>query len=353
MLSSALVLLNYFLLMILCITHSNDFYTIDIVINKLKELGVEVLRFNSDDFSYKISFEYNNFSGQQILKLKGSDFEITSDKIKAVWYRKLWNVSIPENLDDNYKKIYYQEYNTMRSIFFESLKNVPWINPIQIDHEIADNKLEQLKLASEAGLLVPKSLFTNNSEAVRDFFYSECNKQMIAKLHGALSRSMSGNTPFFPTTLIHEEYLENLDSLIYCPMIFQEKIEKEYELRIIYVDGDFFTGKINAQNSIAGSTDWRAANDTRPTWEKYELPLEIGNSIKKMMNTMNLFFGAIDVIRQKNGEYIFLEVNPQGEWGMLQRDLGLPIGEAIAIKMANRIAKNELEINNKKHSITA
>ena len=48
----------------------------------------------------------------------------------------------------------------------------------------------------------------------------------------------------------------------------------------------------------------------------------------------------------------FLEVNPQGEWGMLQRDLGLPIGEAIAIKLVNRITKNELEINNKKHSIT-
>lgn len=330
--------------MVLCITHSNDFYTIDIVINRLKELGIEVLRFNSDDFSYKINFEYNNFSGKQEIKLTTPDFEITSDKIKAVWYRKLWNIVIPENLDDNYKKIYYQEYTTMRNIFFESLKNIPWINPMQIDHEIGENKLIQLKLASESGLLVPKSLFTNNSESVQKFFYSECNQQMIAKLHGALSRSMSGNTPFFPTTVISEGDLKDLDSLIYCPMIFQEKIEKQYELRIIYVDGDFFTGKINTEKSVQGSIDWRVATDIRPSWEEYALPLEIKESIKKMMKRMNLFFGALDMIRQKNGDYIFLEINPQGEWGMLQRDLGLPIGETIAERIVSQIIKKEIEI---------
>lgn len=338
--------------MVLCVTHSNDFYTVDIVINRLKELGIEVLRFNSDDFSYKIKFEYDNFSGNQRFKLLADDFEITSDKIQAVWYRKLWNVAIPENLDEEYTRIYNQEYLTMRNLFFDSLKNIPWMNEMSIDHKISDNKFEQLDIAYKSGLKVPKSLFTNNSESVKNFFYSECDQQMIAKLHGALSRSMSGNTPFFPTTTIEEEDLEGLDSLIYCPMIFQEKIEKQYELRIIYVDGDFFTGKINAGNSIKGSTDWRAANDIRPSWENYDLPLDVCESIKIMMKAMNLFFGAIDMICDKNGQYIFLEVNPQGEWGMLQKDLGLKIGEAIAEKIANRILENKNELNKLKYKAT-
>jgi glutathione synthase/RimK-type ligase-like ATP-grasp enzyme len=338
--------------MVLCITHSNDFYTVDIVINRLKELGIEALRFNSDDFSYKIKFDYDNFSGSQRFKLTSEDFEITSDKIQAVWYRKLWNVAIPENLDEEYTRIYNQEYLTMRNLFFDSLKNVPWMNEMSTDHKISDNKFEQLNLASESGLQVPKSLFTNNSESVKDFFYSECDQQMIAKLHGALSRSMSGNTPFFPTTTIEKEDLEGLDSLIYCPMIFQERVEKQYELRIVYVDGVFFTGKINAENSIKGSTDWRAANDIRPSWESYDLPLDVCESIKRMMKKMNLFFGAIDMIRHKNGQYIFLEVNPQGEWGMLQKDLGLKIGEAIAEKIANRILENRNKINKLEYKAT-
>ncbi|MBP9793496.1 MAG: ATP-grasp ribosomal peptide maturase [Flavobacterium sp.] len=320
--------------MILCITHSNDFYAIDIVIKKLKELGQEVIRFNSDDFSYKIHFEYCNFSNQQVLRITTPDFDITSDQIKAVWYRKLWTINIPENLEEAYKKIYYQEYTTMRTIFFDSLKKAFWINPISIDHEIGENKFHQLQLASSSGLQIPKSIFTNNPKAVMHFFHSIPNKQMIAKLHGSLSRSMSGNTPFFPTTVIQEEDLENLDTLQYCPMIFQERIDKQYELRIIYVDGTFFTGLINAQDSLKGVDDWRAANDIFPKWQLYSLPKNICDSLTKMMKEMNLYFGAIDMIRNKAGEYIFLEVNPQGEWGMLQRDLGYPIGETIGEKIA-------------------
>jgi glutathione synthase/RimK-type ligase-like ATP-grasp enzyme len=48
------------------------------------------------------------------------------------------------------------------------------------------------------------------------------------------------------------------------------------------------------------------------------------------MQALGLSFGAVDFIRTPEGEHVFLEVNPSGEWGMLQRDLGLPIAEAIA-----------------------
>lgn len=323
--------------MILCITHSNDHYTIDIVIARCKELGIPVLRFNSDDFSYKIHFEYCNYSDKEVLRLTTKEFSITSDQIQAVWYRKLWTITIPENLEEDYQKIYFQEYTTMRTIFLESLKHVFWMNPMAIDHEIGENKWHQLQLAASSGLQVPKSIFTNNPKSVTQFFYQVANQQMIAKLHGALSRSMSGNTPFFPTTVIQEQDLANLDSLIYCPMIFQERIEKQYELRIIYIEGTFFTGKINAENSSKGSTDWRAANDIFPKWEHYTLPDFVGEALSEMMQKMKLPFGAIDMIRNTAGDYVFLEVNPQGEWGMLQRDLGYPIGETIVASLAKQI----------------
>jgi len=48
------------------------------------------------------------------------------------------------------------------------------------------------------------------------------------------------------------------------------------------------------------------------------------------MLDLGLVFGAVDLICTPAGEYVFLEVNPGGEWGMLERDLGLPISEAIA-----------------------
>ena len=48
------------------------------------------------------------------------------------------------------------------------------------------------------------------------------------------------------------------------------------------------------------------------------------------MSELGLVFGVVDLICTPGGEHVFLEVNPAGEWGMLQRDLGLPISEAIA-----------------------
>lgn len=59
------------------------------------------------------------------------------------------------------------------------------------------------------------------------------------------------------------------------------------------------------------------------------------------MQRLNLGFGAIDMIRNREGAYIFLEVNPQGEWGMLQKELNYKIGETLAEKLIEHARKNE------------
>jgi uncharacterized membrane protein YjfL (UPF0719 family) len=48
------------------------------------------------------------------------------------------------------------------------------------------------------------------------------------------------------------------------------------------------------------------------------------------MSELWLVFGAINLICTPAGEHVFLEVNPAGDWGMLRRDLNLPISDAIA-----------------------
>lgn len=324
--------------MILCISHTNDFYTIDIVMERFKELGKDVFRLNSDTFSDQLQFEYSVNKQGVSVQLKQGDALISMEAIEAVYYRKLWHIGIPDDLHVTFQNIYFQEYTTMRSLFFDALRDLPWMNPMDIDHRIGENKLEQLSYARKSGLNIPESLFTNDPVKVKDFFYSVCKGNMIAKLHGSLSRSMKGDTPFFPTTRIGESDLERLDTLAYCPMIFQQNIEKMYELRIIYIDGTFFTGKINALASEAGKTDWRAAKDIMPSWELYSLPEQVCSALDTMMRDLGLYFGAIDMIRQTDGTYIFLEVNPQGEWGMIQRDLGYPIGQTIAEKLVARIS---------------
>jgi len=318
--------------MILCITHSQDFYNIDLFSDYLKIKDIPYFRLNSDRLNHlqKISiredfFELTDESGNRL----------DSRAVKAVWHRKSWGITVPEELDEAYAKIFLKEYASLRYNLFTLLEEVPWINPLQAENKIDGNKIHQLKLAKKHNLIVPQTLFSNDARKIREFFLQSCNGKMIAKLHGVISKSMGGEN-LLSTHIIDADSLEYIDDIEYCPMIFQPYIEKEYELRIVYLEGEFFTGKINNSEH----TDWRIAQGDY-FWSGYALPETIKASLTTMMKEMGLYMGAIDMIKSKDGNYYFLEVNPQGEWGMLQKELGFPIAEKIADNLIKRMKTNE------------
>ncbi|PWN67913.1 MvdC/MvdD family ATP grasp protein [Chryseobacterium oncorhynchi] len=318
--------------MILCITHSQDFYTIDLFFQYLSSKNIPYFRLNSDQLNHlqKISINENSF---EITDESGNT--IHSDDIKGVWHRKAWRIGVPEELDENYEKIFQNEYGSLRYNLITTLENIPWINPFEKEKKIDGNKMLQLKIAQRNHLISPKTMFSNDEQKITAFFHQYCSGKAIAKLHGVQSKNMSGEN-LISTMIIEEETLEYLSDIAYCPMIFQPYIDKEYELRIMYVDGAFFTGKINNNTNA----DWRISNENY-FWSAYELPENIKINLTSMMKEMGLYMGAIDVIKGKDGEYYFLEVNPQGEWGMLQKELGFPIAERIADNLIKRINFHE------------
>lgn len=318
--------------MILCITHSRDFYNIDIFFEYLKEKNIPYFRLNSDKLNHrqKISIGQNSF---ELTDESGNT--VKSEDITAVWHRKSWQIDIPEELDEAYKNIFLKEYSTLRYNLFTALEHVSWINPFEIENKIDGNKMLQLNLAEKNGLTVPETLFSNDADTITAFFRSHCNGKMVAKLHGVISKSMGGEN-FLSTQIIDEDSIEGIADIEYCPMIFQPYIEKKYELRIVYLDGEFFTGKINNSENA----DWRIAHGNY-FWSAYHLPEKIQEGLTAMMKEMGLYIGAIDMIRGKDGKYYFLEVNPQGEWGMLQKDLNFPIAQRIADNLIKRMKTNE------------
>lgn len=318
--------------MILCITHSQDFYNIDIFFEYLKTKNIPYFRLNSDRLNHlqKISINENFF---ELTDEFGNS--INSDEIKGVWHRKAWGISVPEELDEDYERIFLNEYTSLRYNLFTLLEDVSWINPLENEKKIDGNKMLQLKIAKKNNLIVPNTIFSNDADKITAFFHECCNGKMIAKLHGVISKSMGGEN-FLSTNSIDENSLEGISDIEYCPMIFQPYIEKEYELRIVYVDGEFFTGKINNSEN----TDWRIAQGNY-FWSAYDLSENIKENLDSMMKEMGLYIGAIDIIKGRDGNYYFLEVNPQGEWGMLQKELNFPIAERIADNLIKRMKTNE------------
>ena len=312
---------------VLLLTHSGDFYTVDLVAEALARRGVRPIRFNTDLFPSLIKLSARA-GDERAAQLVTEDGEISTDQVGAVWARKIWSPRMADDLDERYRSMCVSESVAALEGFLDALHNVFWVNDLGRQRN-AENKQRQLRLAARAGLRVPRTLVTNDAAAARQFF-AETEGQTIAKLLRPLTVSMDADTPFVYTNRVREEDLAHAEALRHSPMVFQELIPKAYELRVAYVAGEAFAGALDATGTSRGHTDWRRAAPEECRWQKAQLPTEVVSSLQMMMSELGLVFGAVDLICTPAGEHVFLEVNPGGEWGMLERDLGLPISEAIA-----------------------
>lgn len=324
--------------MILIVTQSADFYVPELVADSLAKRNVSSLRINTDEFPLRFCLSQTINAGGSALEFSRGGSGFSFDSVQGAWLRKFWDPQLRPDIDPVYKDGCLRESKEVLDIFLHALADHSVIDPYHVTQR-ASNKFLQLQTARQCGLEIPETLITNDPQKLNDF-YQERKSEIIAKMLTPLSTNMQGHTDFFVyTSMVNDSHLNDADALRDCPMTFQEYIEKEYELRIIYVDGSFFTGKIDASRTPKGKTDWRRAKPGEVSWEHYRLPDEPATKLTAFMNRMGLAYGAIDMIKSVTGKYVFLEVNTHGEWGMLQRDLDYPISDAIASALIKRIKK--------------
>lgn len=313
---------------VLLLTHSGDYFTIDRVAAALSRRGVKPFRLNTDQFPIEIQLQAYLGNNGTSHRLEYGDVSISTEQVQAVWMRRIWPPQLSQELAPQFQQACIRESLATLDGFWDSLQNVRWVDNLQ-RISAAENKLRQLRVASEVGLVIPQTLVTNKPEEVRELF-AKVEGKMVTKLLTPLSYSMEGSSFFLYTSVVKEEDLADLGTLRYCPMVFQEQIPKQQELRVVYVDGKVFVGALDAAKYNASTVDWRRGTSEVCVWLNHELPEEIIHRLQAFMAKFGLIFGAFDLIQTPSGEYVFLEVNPTGEWGMLERDLQLPISEAIA-----------------------
>lgn len=313
---------------VLLLTHSADFYTIDLVSQALARRGVRPIRFNTDLFPSCVKLSARAGDERAAYLVTETGEQISTAEVRAVWARKLWSSRMSDDLDERYRSMCVAESAAALEGFLDALHSARWVNDLARQRD-AENKQRQLRLAERAGLRVPRTLVTNDPIAARQFF-AETDGQTVAKLLRPLTVSMDTAQPFVYTNRVREEDLAGAEALRHSPMVFQELIPKAYELRVAWVAGEAFAGALDASGTSRGQTDWRRVAPEECSWQKVQLPAEVANGLQVLMSELGLVFGAVDLICTPAGEHVFLEVNPGGEWGMLERDLGLPISEAIA-----------------------
>ncbi len=321
---------------VLLLTHSGDFFTVDRVAEALSKRGVQPFRLDTDKFPLELQLEalLGNFGSEH--RLEYDDRSINIEQVQAVWVRRIWQPQLSKELAPQFQAACVRESLAALDGFWDSLRFARWVDDLQLINA-AENKLRQLRVACEVGLVIPQTLVTNNPKKAREFFH-EVKGKMVAKLLTPLSSSMKGSPFFLYTSAVKEQDLFDAETLRYCPMVFQEQIPKQQELRVVFVNGNLFAGALDASVYAASTLDWRSASAEACVWQPHKLPDKVAVCLRAFMARFGLVFGAFDLIQTPSGEYVFLEVNPTGEWGMLERDLDYPISDAIAealISMVN------------------
>jgi glutathione synthase/RimK-type ligase-like ATP-grasp enzyme len=110
--------------------------------------------------------------------------------------------------------------------------------------------------------------------------------------------------------------------------LFQEVVPRDFEVRLTYVAGECFATAMRPEDP-AGGLDIRAHGEG-VSHEAIRVPDEVARPVRVMMERLGLVFGAFDFIVRPDGQWIFIELNPNGQWAWTEQAAGLPISRALA-----------------------
>lgn len=192
-----------------------------------------------------------------------------------------------------------------------------WVNPLQAKLR-ADRKPVQLLNAREVGLRIPRTLFSNDPEQIRAFFRRNGGRAVYKPLTAACWISEEKSHATF-TSVLSEELLRHDASLANAPGIYQEFLDKQFELRVTVIGRSVFAARLDSQKDGYYLIDWRANQlDSEIQCEIFQLPADIEDKCLALMDRLGLVFGCIDIVVTPGGEYVFLEVNEMGQFIWLE-----------------------------------
>ena len=200
--------------------------------------------------------------------------------------------------------------------------------------EVFQNKLTTLFIAQQIGLYIPPTIITTQKDTLIDFI-RENGYSITKSISNMFKIEKSGFFQTIGTQLITEHMIDTLDETFF-PTLIQKKIEKVFELRIFYLKGKFYPMAIFSQNDEQTQLDYRNYNRTKPNRNiPFVLPDEIEVKLKLLMDKLELNTGSIDMMVTHEGEYVFLEVNPTGQFGWVSENCNYYLEEKIANYLQN------------------
>lgn len=267
------------------------------------------------------------------------ELEIKVDDINIIWNRR-WSphndytkYTEHELLNNRINVQVGNELKKMNSLLFSILAKKKWLSYPETANV---HKLKVLEIANEVGIRIPETIITNNKLSL-SIFKNRYNKIITKSIGEGIFLPYEGKTFCQYTSVVTDEAIKNAEDYFF-PSLFQEYVEKEIELRIFYLDQCCYSMAIFSQNNKKTEIDFRKYDVINPNrYVPFRLPKLVEEKINELMAKLNLNTGSIDMIKSKNNEYVFLEVNPKGQFGMVS----IPCNYYLEKKVAHYLIKND------------
>ena len=293
------------------------------VARALDRRGVPYFRLDTDRFPNEVQLSFDPSEGITITDCGRS---ISANEIRSVWYRRNVAPILPKELEFGPREFCERE---TRAFLEGALRAIPtdrWLSSPEAIWR-AEKKPYHLAVAAKLGFTIPPTIITNHRQYVKDFARG---RNLVAKaVSSGYIQHPEGFHAIF-TNALGPEDLADLSGLTLAPVTFQERIEKSSDIRVTVIGDSVFAAEILSQNRESSITDWRATDDPDLEHVKHQLPSDLADKCRKLVKDLGIRFGAIDFALTPDGNYVFFEINPNGEWLWIEDQLEYPIADTIA-----------------------
>ena len=306
------------------------------VLNELGSRGHEIQIFDPAAFpvSATISVESSSVGSRAVIRWEGQEIDLSL--VGSVWYRRPGKFDLPAELIPKEAEWLRGECAAAVNGIYANTDAL-WVSD---PHSIrrADLKLLQLRLARQLGFRVPDYIVTNDPEQARLF--------LDAHPHGVITKGLwmpmillDDRAGMIYTHKVTPEDIEYLDTVRYGPTFLQAFIPKKRDIRVTVIGDELFAAGIDSMAVAAAHIDFRKAETMDLPHEPVNLPEPIAVACKTIVRELGLQFGAIDLLETPEGDYVFLENNPNGQWYWVEMMTGQPMAQA----MADLLERGEVE----------
>jgi hypothetical protein len=305
--------------MLLILTSDKDL-TADFLIVKLIKRGLPYFRLNAEELpvaDFTFSLAENRIRREITLGPR----TLNLDQVTAVWYRRAIQPGVSPGELTKSERVFVA--GELRHLAMGLVWNpaIRWVNPIDRVY-VAEHKLYQLQVARQVGFRVPRTLVSRDAGELRAF----CAQNQAGTICKPIFHGMFADEAAFYSVYTRRVSAESIleDSVKTCPALLQEEIPRSADVRATFIGPKCFVAEITADSAIV---DWRDP-DLSVRFSESCLSAEVEAMCRAMLERLGLLYGAFDFVKTSEGDLVFLEVNPTGEWAWLEERLGFPMRDA-------------------------